>query len=148
MEQKQRYILRLSRGDKKTYDNLSTHARTNKGLSLAAKGLLWELLGNSDDWRPHMTTMVGNSSDKKFSYRNALTELEAHGYAMSVSTSGNNRSVSLVVAEHPSLIRTFQKENPELADAYFKQAVSRKKPVKFVFDIPTTTEKYEEDVPF
>lgn len=148
MQQKQRYILRLSRGDKKTYDNLSTHGRTNKGLSLAAKGLLWEILGNSDDWRPHMTTMVGNSSDKKYSYREALTELEAHGYAMSVSTSGNNRSVSLIVAEHPSLIRNFQRENPELTDAYFRQAVSRKNPVKFVYDVSVTQPQPEEDCPF
>lgn len=119
-------ILRLAKADRKPYDLLSSHARLNTKLSLSAKGLALELLGNSDEWIPHLYSMVGNSTCKKNAYRNAFMELESHGYAMSYSTTGNNRSVVWVVAEHPSLMRQYMLDNPKETILFYDVAVKRK----------------------
>ena len=69
----------------------------------------------------------------------AWRELESYGYAMSYTPTGNNRNMVYVVAEHPSLLISRLRSNPQEASMFRRQALSRKvngKPFRFEYPMP------------
>lgn len=70
----------IQRNIDNNYTMMNNHSAQNTELSLQAKGLLWVLMTNKDDWRPYIEELSKRSKSGRDAHRAALNELKKAGY--------------------------------------------------------------------
>lgn len=70
----------IQRNTDNNYTQMNNHSAQNAELSLQAKGLLWVLMTNKDDWRPYIEELSKRSKSGRDAHRTAFNELKKAGY--------------------------------------------------------------------
>lgn len=70
----------IQRNIDSNYTQMNNHSAQNAELSLQAKGLLWVLMTNKDDWRPYIEELSKRSKSGRDAHRTAFNELKKAGY--------------------------------------------------------------------
>lgn len=70
----------IQRNTDSNYTQMNNHSAQNAELSLQAKGLLWVLMTNKDDWRPYIEELSKRSKSGRDAHRTAFNELKKAGY--------------------------------------------------------------------
>ena len=110
----------LKKNKKSNYTVVDNGIFQNKDLSLKAKGLLCLMLSLPDNWDYTLAGLAQLSSDGVDATRNALNELEQHGYFKRVTKRDNGKfdDVEYIISETPmfdeSTLEKPMLENPIL----------------------------------
>ncbi|MFR2960086.1 MAG: transcriptional regulator, partial [Streptococcus salivarius] len=59
----------IQRNIDSNYTQMNNHSAQNAELSLQAKGLLWVLMTNKDDWRPYIEELSKRSKSGRDAHR-------------------------------------------------------------------------------
>lgn len=70
----------IQRNIDSNYTQMNNHSAQNAELSLQAKGLLWVLMTNREDWRPYIEELSKRSKSGRDAHRTAFNELKKAGY--------------------------------------------------------------------
>lgn len=70
----------IFRNTHENYTQINNHSAQNNQLSLQAKGLLFVLLSNKEDWKPYIDEISKRSKNGRDAHRSAFEELKDAGY--------------------------------------------------------------------
>ena len=107
----------------KNYTNIANYHFRDKTLSWKAKGILSNMLSLPENWDYSLAGLVTLASDGMSATRNAIKELEEHGYLIRrpLRKDGKIFDWEYIIFENPSMSLVFQKQEFEKQDVENQQ---------------------------